>query len=273
MRAPRPGRHAFRTRSRRPWVAAGVLTAVGTMVLGTGVVNAAINSPAVPGEVHGCVADKGGAVRIINFDASCRNDERFITWNKSGRKGAQGPQGPQGPQGVQGIPGTNGTNGVDGADALPLQFRQKVYDENLVLTSTWEALSDGGAPGDDLFVALEPGTWVLDANIRGGIRNNTGGLVGETGCHIVAALFRGVANVLVPGTVRTVLDFRGPKGPVGSELRKQATGPISHIIEVGPPGAIIVVKARTEGTCTNTSAGIVTNDNGVSTLRAVKIGD
>ncbi len=103
MRAPRPGRHAFRTRSRRPWVAAGVLTAVGTMVLGTGVVNAAINSPAVPGEVHGCVADKGGAVRIINFDASCRNDERFITWNKSGRKGAQGPQGPQGPQGVQGI--------------------------------------------------------------------------------------------------------------------------------------------------------------------------
>jgi hypothetical protein len=59
-------------------------------------------------QIHSCV--KGGNLRIVGADETCRNNETALDWNQQGAQGVPGPQGPAGPQGVQGPPGTPGTS-------------------------------------------------------------------------------------------------------------------------------------------------------------------
>jgi hypothetical protein len=55
--------------------------------------------------IHGCVKNKGGALRIVNATATCNSLETALDWNIQGLQGEIGPVGPQGPQGEQGPPG------------------------------------------------------------------------------------------------------------------------------------------------------------------------
>jgi phage tail-like protein len=50
-------------------------------------------------EVHACVNDASGAVRIAD---ECRGSETELTWNRTGPQGPAGPEGPAGPPGPAG---------------------------------------------------------------------------------------------------------------------------------------------------------------------------
>jgi hypothetical protein len=56
-------------------------------------------------QIHACVNNTSGNVRILAANAVCRNNESPIDWNI---QGPAGPQGEPGPTGEQGPPGANG---------------------------------------------------------------------------------------------------------------------------------------------------------------------
>ena len=98
------------------WIAA---TAVGATLAGVGIGAAII--PGSDGVIHGCYANKMGALRVIDSSASCNDKtETAIEWNK---QGIQGIQGEPGPQGSQGDPGATGTSHayVSARDPLVLE--------------------------------------------------------------------------------------------------------------------------------------------------------
>jgi hypothetical protein len=57
--------------------------------------------PDSAGVIHGCYANKGGALRVIDTatTTSCKSTEQSLTWNQQGIQGPAGQQGPQGPKG------------------------------------------------------------------------------------------------------------------------------------------------------------------------------
>jgi hypothetical protein len=58
--------------------------------------------------VRGCAAYRGGALRVVKGDDSCRRTEFSVTWNK------QGPEGDKGVRGLRGAAGEDGKNGARG---------------------------------------------------------------------------------------------------------------------------------------------------------------
>ena len=71
-----------------------------------------------PAEIHACVSNNSGAMRVVEAATTCRTGETKLTWNTQGPQGLQGPQGvpgPVGPQGPQGEPGATGPQGPQGA--------------------------------------------------------------------------------------------------------------------------------------------------------------
>src|SRR5438128_2375363 len=66
--------------------------------------------------IKGCVAKKGGALRIAT---KCRSSERPISWNQQGPPGVAGANGSNGANGAAGTNGTNGQNGHDGQNGAP----------------------------------------------------------------------------------------------------------------------------------------------------------
>ncbi|MDH3754107.1 MAG: hypothetical protein OEU32_09580 [Acidimicrobiia bacterium] len=51
-----------------------------------------------PNELHACVKDVSGAMRLVGSPDACRPQEQVVSW------AIEGPEGPQGPQGPQGAP-------------------------------------------------------------------------------------------------------------------------------------------------------------------------
>jgi hypothetical protein len=224
-------------------------------------VNAAINSPNVPGEVHACVADAGGAVRIIGASAECADDERFVTWNKSGRRG---PQGLQGIQGIQGLTGAAGKDGIDGTTAT--------NESNEVTLSTtkvlwkWDVPPVAGIVNGEfqdvgtLVVSLPAaGTYLINANLRGFIDGSD--LVSEfLNCFIVARIKPGNAAAF-DDSERLVAMARGT---FSADSQIQGTAPLTRIVTV-TQATTITVQASWNGTACP-SAGIVSiaNDTAAS---------
>lgn len=287
MRNSPSGRHALR-RSRKPWmIATGSLSVVGATILGTGVVNASVSSHG-PGIIHACVADAGGAVRIIGGD-SCRAGERFLTWRKSGDPGPQGPQGAQGPAGpagpagpvgaagtagtagaagppgVQGPEGPQGLQGLQGPPGpLDLPSLTDVLDSPFAMDANpgWQLV-----PG--LSVLLSPGDWLINANLRAGIAEAGGQ---DLNCQIQAQIVAvDDASTALGDSVREVLTSIEP-GVAG--LRNiQDSAPLDTVITVNAPTTIgIAVDTGGGSDCGDAdSLGIDTGANGNSSILAVQI--
>ena len=62
------------------------------------------------GQVHACVTDRSGTVRVIQPDGTCRDSETALDWAIEGVPGPAGPAGPQGPAGPAGPQGPAGTS-------------------------------------------------------------------------------------------------------------------------------------------------------------------
>jgi len=89
-------------------------SAVGVVVLGTGVAMAAIPGP--NGRITACYGNTLGFARIIDESkAKCTNGETQIAWNQTGPTGPKGDAGPTGVQGVAGPTGAQGSLGAPGA--------------------------------------------------------------------------------------------------------------------------------------------------------------
>jgi lamin tail-like protein/collagen triple helix repeat protein len=63
--------------------------------------------------IHACVA-RTGRMRLVTQSASCRRNERPVSWNVRGPQGDPGPAGPAGAAGADGAPGANGADGAPG---------------------------------------------------------------------------------------------------------------------------------------------------------------
>ena len=90
-----------------------LVIAIATVLLGTGLVSAAIPDPTGP--YIGCYAKNGGALRVIDAAREgCKTGETRIAWSATGPAGPIGPQGPQGPMGPAGPTGPTGADGPAG---------------------------------------------------------------------------------------------------------------------------------------------------------------
>jgi len=76
---------------------ANVTATLALLLAAGGVAVASIPGP--DGRFHGCYADAGGALRIVDSDAACQARETRITFSQTG------PQGPAGPRGAEGADG------------------------------------------------------------------------------------------------------------------------------------------------------------------------
>ena len=63
--------------------------------------------------IHACVG-RTGRMRLVTQSASCRRNERRVSWNVRGPQGDPGPAGPAGPAGADGAPGPAGPAGPPG---------------------------------------------------------------------------------------------------------------------------------------------------------------
>lgn len=250
------GRHALRSpRSRRPLVAFAAVTVAGATILGTGVVNAAINSPnapgapGAPGEVHGCVADDGGAVRIIGANAECGDDERFITWNKSGRPGAKGAQGIQGIQGLTGLTGAAGEDGEDGVTATNVNGRTAL-DPDLDNDGNTESafLVTPGVESVPFLTltGLEAGVYEISADVRTIMNMTAAGDAAAMNCWIIGqfAVVPTLGGLDVqPGSER-ILQYA--TGDVSAPAL-QVTSSLQEIITVPEGGGDVVLQVLLAG--------------------------
>jgi type VI secretion system secreted protein Hcp len=103
--------------------------------------------PSADGTIHACVANTGGAVRIINVEtgATCATGtETDLTWNQRGLPGATGPAGPAGPQGPTGDPGSAGGS-------------SPTFDNGSSSSSnnSFSTPSQAGGPNADMFLKLD----------------------------------------------------------------------------------------------------------------------
>lgn len=70
-------------------------------------------------QIHACVANSTGHVRIVGADEGCKANETPTDWAIQGATGATGAPGPVGPQGPQGITGAQGLQGPAGPQGEP----------------------------------------------------------------------------------------------------------------------------------------------------------
>ena len=71
------------------------------------------------GTINGCVASKGGALRVLKPGKRCPRHTTALRFNVAGRPGAAGPTGNAGAAGAPGAPGAPGPTGNTGAAGAP----------------------------------------------------------------------------------------------------------------------------------------------------------
>jgi type VI protein secretion system component Hcp len=91
----------------------GAVIAAGGAFAGFGIASAAGTT------FYACVANTGGAVRIVAANTTCQASEHKINWNQTGPQGPQGPVGPSGgvPIPNQVVVGTLSLDGLTGPNA------------------------------------------------------------------------------------------------------------------------------------------------------------
>ena len=75
--------------------------------------------PVVPGQIHACVNNASGEIKIVDANATCTGNQSPLDWNAQGLQGPQGDTGPSGPPGPQGDPGPPGPLGPQGDPGPP----------------------------------------------------------------------------------------------------------------------------------------------------------
>ena len=137
--------------------------AVPTLVaLGAGATFGMAAIPSADGTIHACIANAGGAVRIIDAEANpaqtCGAGETELTWNQrgpagatgaAGAAGATGPAGPAGPKGDAGAQGAPGLTGDAGTSAPSDNSSSSGSNNNSTTTS------QAGGPSAQMFLKLD----------------------------------------------------------------------------------------------------------------------
>jgi hypothetical protein len=94
-----------------------LVTATVAAVLGgalVGLSGAGAKGSAAGGQIHACVANRGGAVRFVSARAKCAKGEHGVVFNQAGAQGPRGKLGKTGPAGVAGPTGAVGPTGPAG---------------------------------------------------------------------------------------------------------------------------------------------------------------
>jgi len=138
------------------------------------------------GTIHGCVANAGGALRVVAAGRPCRATETAIQWNQVG------PRGPKGDTGAPGAPGAKGDKG-DRGDPGPKGDRGDTGPPGPGLTSLAGVPCDTGSldrPGGRTEVAAAE-TGVLTLTCRSA---NPTLLVGLAPGPLVCVTVLGITN-------------------------------------------------------------------------------
>jgi hypothetical protein len=218
----------------------GTLVAAGT-VGGGAAVWAASAKPTAPGDqIHAC-AGRHGILRLA-FHDHCGRREFPIAWNR------QGPAGPPGPA-------LNPTplQSIQVPPAPPIEF----------VPTTTPAFT----PLTGLSVSLQPGTYLINVDLRGVINSGA-----PNGCGLTGRLAFGptlaTATTPVPNSQRLVLFTPA------TITNLQGSASI-HVIYTAIGGAPTVVQAQAARVGTGNSCaagtGIATDANGASAIDAVRI--
>jgi hypothetical protein len=112
-------------RAARPKIAA---LAAGSTLLLSGL---ALAPQAGAATLYACVKKRSGTARFVNARASCRRNERKISWNTRGvpgRNGTNGKNGSAGKNGTNGKDGATGANGKDGVSAALVAFSDSPFE-------------------------------------------------------------------------------------------------------------------------------------------------
>jgi len=129
------------------------------------VLSAFASSGAHAADIHACVNDNSGTIRVVAPGATCGSGATLFVWNTTGPIGPQGPQGPQGPAGAAGPPGDiyfNRNCSVAGSPGCTTQALQAF-------------------PGVTVAsLTLPPGRYVLKTKFR--YLNGSASGVGTAGC-------------------------------------------------------------------------------------------
>lgn len=137
------------------------------------------------GIIHACVNSNSGEIRLVDADATCKNNWVPLDWNQRGPAGPQGPPGPQGPTGPQGPAGEAGVAGYEIVSQEATVDFEPVNLAGLGVTCPEEKKVLGGGitaipeKGSDIEVAivsngpLSDRTWGADLQKREGSGNVT----------------------------------------------------------------------------------------------------
>jgi hypothetical protein len=105
------------------------------------------------GAISGCYAKKGGKLRVVKADKTCKKTERPLVWSQTGPAGATGPRGPVGPKGDKGETGRLGpAYSADGFEVLDNEVSRDVVELSLpagayVILGTGLATNDADDAG------------------------------------------------------------------------------------------------------------------------------
>lgn len=92
-----------------------VILAVVMLTVGIGVGTGAMAVASTNSTVYyACVNSSSGTIKMVDADATCKQNEAKIEWNKQGPQGITGPQGPKGDTGDTGDTGATGPQGAVG---------------------------------------------------------------------------------------------------------------------------------------------------------------
>jgi hypothetical protein len=215
----------------------GALAATG-VVGGGAAVWAASAKPSQPGNVIQACVGRHGVLRLALRDG-CHGREALISWNQ------QGPAGPAGP----------------GLNPTPLAAVQSTPPTTAPVTST------AFGPIAGLSLSLQPGTYLINADLRGVIYSG-----GAPGCGLVGRLAFGptvaTATTAIADSQRLVLYT-----PVAvSNLQGSASIHVIYTAAGSGPTVVQVqaAQAPSPNACL-AGTGIATDMNGASAIDAVRI--
>jgi hypothetical protein len=109
----RENRPTGRFTTHRSKVLIGITAGIGLVVAGGTVANAII--PEADGVITACYSSNGN-LRVVSAAGDCKNNEKALTWNRTGPQGILGEVGPAGPQGEIGPAGPTGETGDTGPE-------------------------------------------------------------------------------------------------------------------------------------------------------------
>jgi hypothetical protein len=129
-------------------------------------------SPA--GTINGCVASKGGALRVLKPGKRCPRHTTALRFNVAGRPGAAGPTGNTGAAGAPGAPGAPGPT----ASAYAQNQNTFTFVDSATDTAAVQLTANGGTMLNVPFAAAVHVSGVVR------LRNNTGsGNTDQSGCR------------------------------------------------------------------------------------------